>query len=143
MKWYKSNRASLAEQTAPRLMPYVPSPNEEDRVITGATLNAQKCEFGKTSITFLGHKIDHKGIQADPDKTRAIRDMKAPTTISELRRFLGMVNQLGKFTPHLAHLTATERTPQQRHSLDVGPRPERCIHSSEGGTLQTYDSSPL
>jgi len=38
----------------------------------GATLNAQKCEFGKTSITFLGHKIDHKGIQADPDKTQAI-----------------------------------------------------------------------
>ena len=71
----------------------------------GATLRAQKCEFGKTPITFLGHKIDHKGIQTDPGKTQAIRDMKAPSTVSELRRFLGMVSQLGKFTPHLAHLT--------------------------------------
>ena len=71
----------------------------------GATLNTQKCEFSQTSITFLGHKIDHKGIQADPEKTKAIREMEPPTTVSELRRFLGMVNQLGKFTPQLAHLT--------------------------------------
>ena len=71
----------------------------------GVTLNKQKCEFGKTSITFLGHRIDETGIRADPDKTKAIREMKAPTTVTELRRFLGMVNQLGKFTPHLAQLT--------------------------------------
>jgi len=31
--------------------------------------------------------------------------MKPPTTISELRHFVGMVNQLGKFTPNLAQLT--------------------------------------
>ena len=71
----------------------------------GATLNTQKCEFSQISITFLGHKIDHTGIQADPEKTKAIREMDPPTTVSELRRFLGMVNQLGKFTPQLAHLT--------------------------------------
>ena len=31
--------------------------------------------------------------------------MKSPENISELRRFLGMVNQLGKFTPNLATIT--------------------------------------
>ena len=31
--------------------------------------------------------------------------MRAPTTIPELRRFMGIVNQLGKFTPNLANLT--------------------------------------
>ena len=65
----------------------------------GVTLNAQKCEFGNTSVKFLGHVIDQSGIQADPDKTSAIREMKQPTTVPELRRFVGMVNQLGKFTP--------------------------------------------
>ena len=70
-----------------------------------ATLNAQKCEFNKASIKFLGHIIDQMGIQTDPDKTKAIREMRTPTTIPELRRFMGMVNQLGKFTLHLAHLT--------------------------------------
>ena len=72
----------------------------------GLTLNPDKCEFGKTCLTFLGHVIDQDGIRADPDKTAAIMQMKSPTTVSELRRFMGVVNQLGKFTPiKLADLT--------------------------------------
>ena len=71
----------------------------------GATLNLQKCEFGRESLKFLGHIIDPSGIHADPDKTAAITLMPPPTTVSELRRFLGMANQLGKFTPNLAELT--------------------------------------
>lgn len=62
---------------------------------TGVTLNPAKCEFGKTSLKFLGHLIDQTGIRADPDKTAAIQKMKPPTNVSELRRFLGMVNSLG------------------------------------------------
>ena len=31
--------------------------------------------------------------------------MKPPTTVPEIRRFMGMVNQLGKFSPNLAQLT--------------------------------------
>ena len=71
----------------------------------GATLNPEKCEFNKTSISFLGHRIDETGIQAEPEKTKAVREMSPPTTVTELRRFMGMVNQLGKFTPHLASIT--------------------------------------
>ena len=71
----------------------------------GATVNPQKCEFNKTKITFLGHVIDAEGIRADPEKTEAIRKMRPPTSLSELRRFMGMTNQLGKFTPNLAEIT--------------------------------------
>jgi hypothetical protein len=49
--------------------------------------------------------IDSQGIQTDPSKTATIAKMKPPTNITELRRFLGMVNQLGKFTPNLAEIT--------------------------------------
>ena len=48
---------------------------------------------------FLGHLLDHNGIQADPDKTATIRDLEP---VSELRRFIGMANQLGKFSKNLA-----------------------------------------
>ena len=71
----------------------------------GATLNPQKCEFRKRKITFLGNVIDKNGITADPEKTEALRRMSTPTNVSELRRFLGMANQLGKFTPNLAEIT--------------------------------------
>ena len=49
--------------------------------------------------------MDGNGISVDPDKVAALRDMKAPVNVSELRRFLGMCNQLGKFSPNLASLT--------------------------------------
>ena len=71
----------------------------------GVTLNPEKCEFSKDKLTFLGHVINSNGIQADPEKTEAIRNMLPPTSVPELRRFMGMVNQLGKFTPNLAELT--------------------------------------
>ena len=46
--------------------------------------------------------VDANGIKADPDKITAINDMPQPTNITELRQFLGMVNQLNKFSPHSA-----------------------------------------
>ena len=71
----------------------------------GATLNKEKCEFGKTTIKFLGHIITLEGISPDPSKTTAVKNMKQPSNVSELCRFLGMVNQLGKFSPNIADLT--------------------------------------
>ena len=112
----------------------------------GATLSAQECEFGKTSITFLGHKIDHKGIQADLGKTQAIRDMKAPSTVSELRRSLGMVSQLGKFTPHLAHPTQPLRGLLSKDTAWVWGPDQRDVFTrvkeelSKPTTLALYDS---
>ena len=71
----------------------------------GATLNPSKCEFNKNTLTFLGNVIDANGIRADPAKTEAVQEMQTPTSVSGVRRFLGMANQFGKFTPNLADLT--------------------------------------
>ena len=71
----------------------------------GATLNPSKCEFRRRQLKFLGHLVDEEGIRADPDKVTAITEMVPPTNISELCRFMGMVNQLGKFSMNLADLT--------------------------------------
>jgi len=68
----------------------------------GLTLNRGKCQFSCYRIVFLGHVIDANGISPDPQKTEAIRKMKPPT---ELRRFMGMINQLNKFSPHIARLS--------------------------------------
>ena len=71
----------------------------------GVTLNAEKCEFRTNKVKFLGHVIDGEGIRADPEKTRAVRDFPTPTNRTELKRFFGVVNYLGKFTPLLADKT--------------------------------------
>ena len=68
----------------------------------GVTLNAEKCEFSQGRVKFLGHIVDGTGIQPDPEKVQAIQVMKKSTNTSEVRRFLGMTNQLAKFAPSLA-----------------------------------------
>ena len=71
----------------------------------GMTLNSEKCQFAKKSIKFLGHVIDSTGIRPDPSKVSAILEVPAPENVGDVRRFLGMVNQLSKFAPHLAETT--------------------------------------
>ena len=60
-------------------------------------------------VKFLGQILDGSGVQPDPDKVEAIQAMKAPTNITEVRRFLGMINQLSKFTPNLAQMAKSLR----------------------------------
>ena len=74
----------------------------------GLTLN-EKCEFSKSQISFLGHLVDGEGIHADTRKTNGVSDFPTPTNVTELQRFMGMVNQLGKFIPNLQDYTGPLR----------------------------------
>ena len=71
----------------------------------GITLNGNKCQFLQPRITFLGHVIDKQGISPDPRKTAAISAMKPPSFITELRRFMGMVNQMSKFSSNIVQIS--------------------------------------
>ena len=94
----------------------------------GVTLNPKKCEFSQRQLKFLGHIVNEQGIQADPDKTAAISDMPAPTNISELRHFMGMVNQLGKFSMNLADFTQPLRQLLSKKATWIwGPPQEQAL----------------
>ena len=82
----------------------------------GITLNADKCQFHQTKVQFVGHIIDQHGIHADPEKVSAITEMDACRNVADVRRFLGMVSQLSKFSPQLATLTEPLRSLLQAKS---------------------------
>ena len=69
---------------------------------SGLKLNKEKCEIGKSKIKFFGRMISGDGIGADPEKVKAIVDLRPPTNVHELKQLLGMVNYLGKFLPNLS-----------------------------------------
>ncbi|KAK3549364.1 hypothetical protein QTP70_035069 [Hemibagrus guttatus] len=52
----------------------------------------EKCEFHRTTITFLGYVISQQGVKMDLTKVRAVTEWPNPTTIMELQRFLGFAN---------------------------------------------------
>lgn len=72
------------------------------------TLN-DKCVFSVPEIKWAGYVISGSGVQPDPDRVRAIVNMPPPTNVSEVRCFLGMVNQLAKFANNLAEQSAPIR----------------------------------
>ena len=53
--------------------------------------------------------ISSEGIRVDPSKTDAITKIPVPQSLTELQRFLGMVNYLGKLIPNFAEVTAPLR----------------------------------
>uniref|UniRef100_H3BG27 Gypsy retrotransposon integrase-like protein 1 n=1 Tax=Latimeria chalumnae TaxID=7897 RepID=H3BG27_LATCH len=73
--------------------------------MTGLRLNKDKCLLCQKQLHYLGHCIDQHGTSADPEKVRAISEMVSPTSVSELRRILGMVHYLGRYLPNLSEIT--------------------------------------
>ncbi|GFS21854.1 Pol polyprotein [Elysia marginata] len=90
----------------------------------GLTVN-EKCAFSKPFVRFLGHIIDGQGIHADPETVEGIREFSAPSNVTELQRFLGMVNQLTKFTPELATHTEPLRQLLKRDSFWLWGAPQK------------------
>ena len=56
-----------------------------------------KCEFWLSEVRFLGHVISGDGIAVDPSKVEAVLDWQQPTTVSEIRSFLGLAGYYRKF----------------------------------------------
>ncbi|KAH8280197.1 hypothetical protein KR054_000160, partial [Drosophila jambulina] len=65
-------------------------------------LNKGKCHFFQRHIGYLGHVISEAGIHTDPDKVAAIRELKPPTYLKELRRCLGIASWYRRFVPNFA-----------------------------------------
>lgn len=71
--------------------------------------NKRKCKFRLNEVKFLGHIVSAAGLKMDPERINAISDIKTPTTVKELQRFLGMVTYVSKFISNLAELTSPLR----------------------------------
>ncbi|RXN27325.1 Transposon Ty3-G Gag-Pol poly [Labeo rohita] len=84
----------------------------------GLTLN-DKCVFAVKRVKFLGRTISAQGIEADQDKIQAILNMPEPQNVEGVRRFMGMVNYVGKFSPHLPTLTKPLRDLLRNDSIWV------------------------
>jgi hypothetical protein len=66
----------------------------------------KKTDLFTTHTEFLGHVISRNGIAADLSKTDKIKNWSRPTTVTQVRGFLGIVQYLRKFIPGLATFTS-------------------------------------
>lgn len=68
-------------------------------------ISLDKCEFLKHSIKYLGHLVTDKGIMPDPEKIKAIKEIKLPQTQKQIKSFLGLIGYYRRFIPCFAKLT--------------------------------------
>jgi hypothetical protein len=63
-----------------------------------------KCEFWLKEIKFLGHTISLDGISVDPEKVQEVMDWKPPTTVRQIRSFLGLAGYYRRFIPDFSRI---------------------------------------
>ena len=112
-----------------------------DRLISyGLKVSPEKCQLCCTSVKYLGHIVSAAGIQTDPSKTEILRDWPVPTTIKEVRSFLGFTGYYRRFVKgyskiarplHSLTAGATKKRGKKRSSCNLevgGPFEERWTH---------------
>ncbi|KAL4387927.1 hypothetical protein GQ457_09G018130 [Hibiscus cannabinus] len=65
-----------------------------------------KCEFWIREFVFLGHVISTEGIRVDPKKVEAIVNWKQPTSVTEIRSFLGLAGYYWRFVSGFSKVAA-------------------------------------
>ena len=68
---------------------------------TPLSRNPDKCLFGIPSGKLLGFLISHRGIEANPNKIKAIERREEPRRVKDVQRLNGCITALGRFISRL------------------------------------------
>ena len=98
--------------------------------------NAKKCKIKETEVPYVGHVLSKDGLKPDPGKIRAVKEMKPPENAKELKTFLGFLQSLGKFMPHMVtESAAIKRIIGEEYRLALGIPARRKLSKAKADGL--------
>lgn len=72
----------------------------------GFTVNLKKCKFFVKEIEYLGRQISEEGVRPSNNKVSALTNSPIPTTVREVRQFMGLASYFRRFIPEFASRTS-------------------------------------
>ena len=78
-------------------------------------------------MEYLGHIVSHEGVKVDPNKIKAIKEWKFPTTIKQFHRFLGLTGYYHKFVKNYGRIVAPLTKLLNKHEFSWNPEETKAI----------------
>jgi hypothetical protein len=69
-------------------------------------LKPQKCNLFREEVGYLGHVVSAQGVQTDPAKIQKVKDWPAPTSLTEVRSFVGLCSYYRKFVRNFSDIAS-------------------------------------
>ena len=111
----------------------------------GLKMKPSKCDLFKQQINYLGHVVSKEGVSTYPEKNRAVTEWPHPTTVTEVRSFLGFGSYYRRFIPNFSKvakplnklLQNLEGTPSQKKKFKVcwGQNSKKSLKHCTGSAL--------
>ena len=76
----------------------------------GITLGRKKCKYAQPTAEWCGYSLSKEGYTVTSSLVNALSEFPVPTSRTDVRSFLGMVQQFEAFTPEIAELSAPLRS---------------------------------
>ena len=71
----------------------------------GLKIKLSNCQFFKSHLHYLGHRISANGLEPLPEKLKAIKNLAPARNVDEARHTLGLLGYYMSFVPTFADIT--------------------------------------
>ena len=86
-----------------------------------------KCIFGVHEVEYLGHIVSHEGVKEDPNKIKAIKEWRIPTTLRHLQGFLGLIGYYCKFVKNYGRIGTPLTTLLKKDAFSWTPEARKAF----------------